>query len=226
MRIAASLAALAVASAAAADPPPAASPPQRTPPDHAARLLAYYPTAARAAGVSGYAVLHCGHSEHAALVGCTVAYETPPGSGFGAAALALADASVDDPAHRSDRSRDAPRPITFRFTANPPAVTPDVFARPMIIEPDWAAAVAPINPVYPKAAFRAGVSGRATLSCEVSVEGRLQDCKVIDETPPGYDFGDAALKLSRYFRMTPQLRDGVPVGGAKVTFPVAFALPK
>ncbi|HEY1752209.1 MAG TPA: energy transducer TonB [Caulobacteraceae bacterium] len=230
LAFAAGLAVLAIASATAADappgapPPPVAAPQPPTPPDHAARLLAYYPAAARAAGVSGYVVLRCAHREHAPFAGCTVSDETPPGQGFGAAALALANAGVDG-AERpfAVKARGAASPIVFRFTADPPAVTPDVFASPVVIDPDWAAYVPPINPVYPKAAFRAGVSGRATLSCLVSAEGRLQDCKVIEQTPPGYDFGDAALKLSRSFRMTPQLRDGVAVGGAKVTFPVAFA---
>lgn len=60
---------------------------------------------------------------------------------------------------------------------------------------------------YPKAAADQSISGRAILDCDVNANGWLTDCRAADETPVGYGFGDAAVKLSSLFRMKP---DAVP----------------
>jgi protein TonB len=70
------------------------------------------------------------------------------------------------------------------------------------------------------------VDGHATISCIVAVNGTVGNCNVVAESPADQGFGDAALKLSKLFKMRPQTRDGVPVGGAHVTIPIAFQMPK
>src|SRR5947209_581694 len=102
------LAGVLVAGAALADPPvpspPSAHPPSAEPPSAAAlaaqqqaAVLAFYPPAARAAGIEGQATIRCTRNAHMAMQACTLVSETPAGQGFGAAALAMAARSPDNP---------------------------------------------------------------------------------------------------------------------------------
>ena len=79
--------------------------------------------------------------------------------------------------------------------------------------------------VYPQAALEKELSGRATISCYVRLDGMLRDCTVVSEEPAGYGFGAAAVELSRSFEMYPGIRDGVPQEST-VRIPIAFSLPE
>lgn len=78
---------------------------------------------------------------------------------------------------------------------------------------------------YPERAQRKGVSGAATVQCLVSVKGTLTDCRVLTETPAGENFGDAALRLTQFFRMRPKTVDGQPTAAGSVVIPIRFQLP-
>gem|GEM_PF-2454105 len=66
-----------------------------------------------------------------------------------------------------------------------------------------------------------GVAGRAMLSCTADPQGRLSDCVVVSESPKGWNFGTAAVKMA----LADVIRKA-PVAGmaGKVIVPVDFSL--
>jgi protein TonB len=81
-----------------------------------------------------------------------------------------------------------------------------------ITRPTWERRPEDVARFYPERAIRRGVEGQVRLDCLVTVGGAL-NCRIIEETPRNWGFGEAALSIAREYRMAPALRDGVPVEG-------------
>lgn len=72
-------------------------------------------------------------------------------------------------------------------------------------------------------------AGFAVLSCLVRASGKVHDCRVLKErnTPRpafggSYEFGLAALRLSRHFLVKPPMRNNRPLYDIRVTIPVSW----
>lgn len=86
--------------------------------------------------------------------------------------------------------------------------------------------LAEVRREHPPAALSARQSGRAEISCEIGLDERLSDCRLLRETPAGMGFGEAALRSSGYFRVRPPSRGGEPQAGQRGVFGVEFGPPR
>lgn len=115
-----------------------------------------------------------------------------------------------------------PTPTFDPVAVNPPPVppTPSVITNPTWLERPDARDFARF---YPPRALERGQEARVMLACVVAADGRIA-CTVTSEDPQGWGFGEAAIRISRSFRMAPATRDGVPTSGGRVNVPIRFNL--
>lgn len=98
----------------------------------------------------------------------------------------------------------------------------------VVTEPDWL--LRPSGEVmgryYPDSALDRSVSGRAVITCNVRLDTRVEDCRVVGESPAGMGFGEAAVEAAtKEFRFRPGSADGKPVDLMTVKVPITFSAP-
>lgn len=173
----------------------------------AAEIAAAAPASARA-GTFSRGVARCAVEDDGGLAGCRVVSEIPAGAGVGEAVLSLV------PKFR----REAPDKDDLRET--------NVVVAWFQIDKagDWRRRPTSddLLAVFPREAYRRGVSGEAVISCVVTEQGGLNDCVPVHESPAGMGFGAAAIALTPQFMMRPATLEGEPAVST-IRIPVKFA---
>lgn len=184
-------------------------------------ILAYYPTEALTKGVSGTATLKCRRTQLGGYADCIVASETPADSGFGAAALAIAQRATQSPSANipADQALEA-HDVVFSFSANPASIEPNVLLSQVIEPLAWQGVTAETERrYYPELAQRLAVPGKVVLDCFANANGAYQNCVVTHEEPKGYGFGTTALGMTLVFKSKPSQR------GMRSVIPLHFVVP-
>ncbi|THD78223.1 MAG: hypothetical protein E7812_11625 [Phenylobacterium sp.] len=217
-----------------------------------AQHVSVWPAGAWAAKIDGHVTLTCFVDAHGLAERCRVAYETPQGRGFGAAALELQPTLKVTPLKGADgQPLAANMNIALTFKAPKPqdnvqqliqATNPragrdaawqdlDVRQNPislravvMMNHPVWVKApdFDELTKAYP--ARGGGAEGYAVAHCEVLRTGDLTRCVVSKEEPTGRGFATAALTLAAQFRISPEVMKYAP-HGAPIEVDIPIRLP-
>ena len=124
-----------------------------------------------------------------------------------------------------------PPPVIGQVDPGPPTppapvATPAPPRPSVIVRPNWISrpTAEQFARYYPQRALEDEQEGQAVLSCRVTASGQVTACTIVGESPSRAGFGEAALKLARFFRMSPLTKDGQPVEGGSVRVPISFEL--
>jgi TonB family protein len=186
----AALAAILLLQAAAASRPPATTTdlPKWEKGPTPAEMNAVYPPDALKANLAGSATVECAVDATGLLADCAVVGESPAGSGFGAAAMALSpkfQMPLKSPSGASMVGRTVRFPIRWLHSAK-------TQLPPVIVTGDTAQ------------------SGSVVFDCRVKDDHGLDNCVVVDARPPGGSLfapaGEAALRQKAPANMAPGSR--------------------
>ena len=93
----------------------------------------------------------------------------------------------------------------------------------LIDKPDWTAGgdLQSAGRSFPPEAVRAGLkTGLGVVNCAVAHTGKLADCNIVREDPPGVGIGETAVAVAETMQMNPWTAEGTPVDGARVQLPL------
>ncbi|HWA00120.1 MAG TPA: TonB family protein [Caulobacterales bacterium] len=113
-----------------------------------------------------------------------------------------------------------PTPTPIPVAVDPPPAPPQP---ELITNPQWITRPngRDFARFYPPRALDRGMEGRVVMDCLVGADGRLT-CTVTSEEPAGWNFGSAAVQISRQFRMQPRLENGRPTEGGRYRLTIPF----
>lgn len=211
---------------------------QDRPPDWLKRptaddLMALWPAKALREGKGGKAVISCVVTVQGALRQCRVVEETPPGEGFGAAAIALSAQFLMRPAMKGGVPVESsvaipinfPRPDRATGSYLKPTTDTGFPVEPVFTGLPWRAAPSfeQVLAAYPAKAREAKVGGSVVLDCRIDKAGTISACQPVKETPERYGFAAAAKSLAPLFATPVVDGNGQSIAGAHVHLPVTFA---
>jgi TonB family protein len=190
----------------------------------AQQLAGAYPAFDPGKEVAGHVVMQCRVAKDGSLRFCETVSEQPGGRGFARAARSMtalfkADLSQAPPG-KTDEIR-VNLPIEFETPA-------ERDARRTLADYAWIRVPAPdqLGQAFPTAAAKAGApTGRAVLDCVADAHGALTNCQLVEETPPGLDFGPSALKVAAGMAVNPWTSEGLPVDGTHLKFAIRLNRP-
>lgn len=203
-------------------------------------LLGVWPLAAVKQAINGRAVISCAVTLQGTLRDCDVASESPPGAGFGRAALALTPQLLFKPATEDGTPVESKINIPINFPKLDDETRAALSRRsvehlgsriPQGVNTayykfavwDAAPTVADIVAAYPKKARAEKITGHATLDCGIARNRGLEDCRVITEFPRGEGFGAAARSLASKFRAPVVTGNAAPSAGTRTDLPFTFS---
>lgn len=196
-------------------------------------FLGVFPKAAMDAGVDGKVRLTCRVTSTGLLTGCRVLSETPPGLGFGQAALAIAPQVLMTPAIKDGKpvefeaitipiNFEAPSPSTGSRVSGVPDLHGTTFT--VLTKVPWTAtpSTTDIWAAYPQSARERKLSGRITLECVIQKDGVIGACKARNLEANTEVFLPAARSLATKFRAPLKFDDGKSTVGSHVLVPFEF----
>jgi TonB family protein len=197
--------------AAASAPQVVTSPTWLTRPS-ASELGAVYPANALRHHTDGEAAITCVVNVHGLLEAYKVVSESPPGEGFGAAALLLAPRFSMTPASGPNGPMPAIKNIPIRFWATPGGPA----------NAEWVRAPRSADMVWPGVAWYGHISGHVVLDCVIANNGKLNPCVVVEDAPKGRGFAQAAISFLEPAKMRPPTAEGAPAQDAHVQVTIDF----
>ena len=195
-------------------------------------FLTVFPTAAMEAGKGGKVVLLCRITVTGAPTGCSVVSETPPGLGFGQAALTMIPQMLFNPAIKDGKPVEA-NAVRIPMSFPAPGVSTgsrintgadSLESYKVLTRVAWTAtpSVSDVWAAYPPVARSQKRNGRVTLECIIRADGALASCTPQNLDRDSADFLPAAKDLVKKFRVPVAFDEGGSTAGVHVLVPFDF----
>ena len=100
---------------------------------------------------------------------------------------------------------DAPAPATSSAPATcPPPGSPDAQIA-IITKPKWIHSPSSDDMVrlFPPFEYKNQKNGKTLMDCAVAENGKLENCRILQDEKPGHGYDQASLKLSKVYQMEP-----------------------